>query len=106
MRIVLSKIIKIADRLIPNHQKQMEAYPQAEDFSAAYAGFAGEFLTMLVFAASLFNANESISHDEMIIAIYLFHRKISHNTSLRKKLSEVFTDNLLSVLLCALGDIK
>jgi len=79
---------------------------EAEDFSAAYTGFAGEFLTMLVFAAGLFHANESISHDEMIIAIYLFHRKISHNASLRKQLSEVFTDNLLSVLLCALGDIN
>jgi len=77
-----------------------------DDFSAAYSGFAGEFLSMLVFAAGLFNANQSISHDEMIIAIYLFHRKVSHSDLLRKQLSEIFTDNLLSILLCALGGIK
>ncbi|MCL2215920.1 MAG: hypothetical protein FWB91_02745 [Defluviitaleaceae bacterium] len=77
-----------------------------EDYAQAYAGFAGEFLIMLTFAAGLFNQQESIGHEEMITAIYLYHRKISHSNEVRRVVAETFTDNILSLLLGTLGDIN
>ena len=79
---------------------------EATDFPVAYAGFIGEFLAMLIFTAGLFKDNETLTDDDMITGIYLFHRKISHTKTLRKTLSEVFSDDLLAWLLNALGDIK
>jgi hypothetical protein len=78
----------------------------AEDFSKAYAGFAGEFLSMLTFTAALFYENKSLSDDEMIIGMYLYHRKISHNKELRKNLAAAFSNNLFNMLLGALGGIN
>ena len=78
----------------------------AEDYAKAYAGFAGLFLTMLVCTAGLFKDNESLTDDEMIVGMYLFHRSISHNQKLREQLSAVFGDNMLGMLLGALGGIK
>ncbi|MCL2215669.1 MAG: hypothetical protein FWB91_01485 [Defluviitaleaceae bacterium] len=43
---------------------------------------------------------------EMLIKMYLFHRTVSHNKDLRKKVSAVFSNNLLNMLLGALGGIK
>jgi len=78
----------------------------AKNMAQAFAGFVGEFATMLVYTAGLFEKNETLTHDEMIIGMYLFHRTISHNQSLRKRLSTAFHNNLLNMLLGALGDIK
>jgi hypothetical protein len=79
---------------------------EAENFSDAYAGFAGEFISMLVFTAGLFHGNEAISHDEMIAGIYLFHRKVSHYTELRKSLADAFSNDLLNLMIGAFGGIK
>jgi len=79
---------------------------EAEDFAVAYAGFIGEFLAMLIFTAGLFKDNETLTQDDMVTGIYLFHRKISHAQTLRKNLASEFTDNLLAWLLNALGEIK
>ena len=79
---------------------------EADDYSKAYAGFAGEFICMLVFAAGLLGSRKSVGHDEMVAAIYLFHRKVSHSPDLRKTLADRFADSFLSYLLGALGEIK
>ena len=76
------------------------------DFAAAFAGFAGEFVLMLIYAAGLFHANESLTHDEMIIAMYLFHRKVSHNSELRKRLAGVFSNNAIAMLIGTLGGVN
>ena len=79
---------------------------KSEDFSAAFAGFAGEFLAMLAFTAGLFRNNETLTDDDLVIAIYLYHRKISHNKKLREHLSQAFTDDIFNFMLGALGGIK
>lgn len=76
------------------------------DYSKAYAGFAGEFLMMLVFSAGIFHKNEKLNHDEMVVAMYRFHRNVSHVENLRKIFADSFTDNLLPFLFGALGEIK
>jgi len=78
----------------------------ADNLAQAFAGFVGEFATMLVFTAGLFKKNETLTHDEMIIGMYLFHRTVSHNEGLRKQLATAFSNNLLNMLLGALGGIK
>jgi len=77
-----------------------------DDFAKAYAGFAGEFLAMFAYTAGLFHANETLNDDEMIIGMYLYHRKISHSVAVRKALADAFSDNLLPLLFCALGGIN
>jgi lysine-N-methylase len=79
---------------------------ETDDYAKAFAGFAGEFITMLVFTAGLFKQNETLTHDEMIVGMYLFHRTVSHNPKLRTHLASAFSDNLLNMLLGALGGIK
>ena len=76
------------------------------DYAKAYAGFAGEFVTMLTFATGLFNKYETIGHEEMVAAIYLYHRKVSHSNKIREILSDTFTDNILSLVLGVLGGIN
>jgi lysine-N-methylase len=78
----------------------------AEDYAKAYAGFAGELLSMLVYCAGLLKRKDILSHDEMIAGMYLFHRQVSHNKELRKNLSAVFSNDLLNLLLGALGGIE
>ena len=77
----------------------------SSDYAACYAGFAGEFVTMLTFAC-MFHENEIFGDEEMVIAMYLFHRRISHSTELRKNLASFFSDNLLVFMVGALGGIK
>ena len=60
---------------------------------------------MLVFTAGLFHNCEELSDDKMVAGIYLFHRRISHNAKLRKELADVFSNNILSLLIGALGNI-
>ena len=83
----------------------MKDMENQEEFGKAYSGFAGEFISMLTFTSAIFIDNESLSHDEMIIGMYLFHRSISHNQSLREKVSGVFNDNLLNLLFGALSGV-
>ena len=75
------------------------------NFAEAYAAFAGEFVTMLVFAC-MFRESETFGDEEMVAAIYLFHRRVSHSPVLRKKLGELFKDTALVFLVSALGGIK
>ena len=42
----------------------------------------------------------------MVVAMYLFHRRISHSIVLRNALAEQFADNILVFLISALGGIK
>ena len=77
----------------------------SDDYALCYAGFAGEFVTMLVFAC-MFHEYDTFGDEEMVVAMYLFHRRISHNIQLRKQLAERFSDNLLVFLISALGGIK
>ena len=77
----------------------------SNDYAACFAGFAGEFVTMLTFSC-MFHGSESFGDEEMVVAMYLFHRRVSHSPVLRKKLSEQFSDNLLVFLVNALGGIK
>jgi|GEM_PF-1620724 len=79
---------------------------EADDFASAYAGFAGEFISMLAFTAGMFHKNEKLTHDEMIIGMYLFHRKVSHALALRKRLAEIFSNDILTMLLGSLGGIR
>jgi hypothetical protein len=76
------------------------------NFASAYVWLVGQFLTMLTFASGIFHENETISHDEMVAAIYLFHRSVSHNEKLQKALEEIFMGDTLSFVLSALGEIK
>jgi len=78
----------------------------AEDHAEAFTGFAGEFLSMLAFTAGLFHKNETLTENEMIAGIYLFHRRISHNAEMRKIIAAAFSNDILSYLLGALGGIK
>ena len=78
---------------------------ETNSFAEAYAGFAGEFSSMLVFAC-MFHESESFGDEEMVAAIYLFHRRISHNQQLRKALAKHFSDNVLAFLLAVLGGIN
>ena len=77
----------------------------SNDFAEAYAGFAGEFASMLVFAC-MFHDSETFGDEEMVVAMYLFHRRISHNQKLRMALAKYFSDNVLVYLLAALGGIE
>ena len=77
----------------------------SNDFAWCYAGFAGEFVTMLTFAC-MFHEYESFGDEEMVVAMYLFHRRVSHSPVLRKRIAEKFTDNLLVFLVSALGGVK
>ena len=77
----------------------------SNDYAACFAGFAGEFVTMLTLAC-MFHEHECFGDEEMVVAMYLFHRRVSHSAVLRKKLAEQFTDNLLVFLVNALGSIK
>ena len=76
----------------------------SSDFATCFAGFAGEFATMLVFAC-MFHEYDSIGDEEMVAAIYLFHRRISHSQTLRKLLAAQFSDNILVFLLTVLNGI-
>ena len=77
----------------------------SSDYAACFAGFAGEFVTMLTFAC-MFRGDENFGDEEMVVAMYLFHRRISHSPTLRKNLAERFAYNLLVFLVNALGGIK
>jgi len=79
---------------------------ETEDYATAYSGFAGIFITMLVYTAGIFKDNQTLTHDEMIIGMYLYHRTISHNQKFSNQLSSIFNNNLLGMLLGALGGIK
>ncbi|MCL1843340.1 MAG: flagellin lysine-N-methylase [Defluviitaleaceae bacterium] len=78
----------------------------SENYAQAYSGFVGEFLTMLTFAAGLFNNEKTVGKKEIATAIYLYHRKVSHSSKLRKMLAEIFTDDVFVLLVGALGEIK
>ena len=77
----------------------------SDNFANAFAGFAGEFATMLVFAC-MFHKYDVFGDEEMVVAIYLFHRRVSHSMELRKALAQKFTDGILVFLLSVLGAIK
>ena len=77
----------------------------SNDYAACFAGFAGEFITMLTFSCMFHNC-ETFGDEEMVAVMYLFHRRVSHSPILRKKMAEQFTDNLLVFLVNALGGIK
>ena len=77
----------------------------SNDYASCFAGFAVELVTMLTFAC-MFHSSDSFGDEEMVVAMYLFHRRVSHSPVLRKKLAEQFTDNLLVFLVNVLGGIK
>ena len=77
----------------------------SNDFAEAYAGFTGEFASMLVFAC-MFHSSETFGDEEMVVAMYLFHRRISHSLQLRQALAKQFSDNVLAFLLAVLGGIE
>ena len=82
-----------------------EFLSETDNFARAYAGFAGEFATMLVFAC-MFHEQDVFGDEEMVAAIYLFHRIISHNKQLRKALIDKFADNTIVFLIYALGGVN
>ena len=79
---------------------------EADDYATAFAGYAGIFITMLVYTVGLFKSNQTLTHDEMIVGMYLYHRNVSHNQKFKNQLSAAFNNNLLGMLLGALGGIK
>jgi len=69
-------------------------YPKGlKDYTVSYTSFVGEFLAMLIFTAGLFHKKDKITEEEMVPAIYLFHRVISHNEKLRVRLAEIIGEN-------------
>ena len=78
---------------------------ETNNFAEAYSGFAGEFVTMLTFTC-LFKDYKTLGDEEIVTAIYLFHRRVSHNQFLRRQLAMMFQDSLLVFLVTALGGIK
>ncbi|MCL2576751.1 MAG: flagellin lysine-N-methylase [Defluviitaleaceae bacterium] len=79
---------------------------KSENFAEAFSGFTGEFLTMLVFTAGMFHKNKYLTNDEMVAGIYLFHRRVSHNATLRESLAKAFSNDILNLMLGALGGIN
>jgi len=76
-----------------------------DDFAEAYAGFAGELCAMLIFTAGLFHENSALSHEDMVVSIYLFHRRISHSKKLRTELANMFMDSSLASILSVCAGI-
>jgi len=70
-----------------------------DDFAEAYAGFIGEICAMLIFTAGLFHENTSLSHEDMVVGIYLFHRRVSHSKKIRNSMAEMFKTESLAFLL-------
>lgn len=78
----------------------------AESYSNCYSGYIGEFVAMLVFAAGLFHEKEQLTDEEMIVAIYMYHRKVSHSPQYRGLLAKHFEDNNLGFLFGMCEGIK
>jgi lysine-N-methylase len=77
-----------------------------EGFIEGYIALVGEFLSVLVFAAGMFRKGKRLRDWEMIGAIYLFHRTVSHNLDRRKKVGKIFESIGLGEFLGTFGAIK